>query len=163
MHRADHLHPEVAGRQHSDMKNIIGFEDKVKWHSPGPHSMPQRFTDLHAMRLVMHGDLQPRDLNNLWLATFFRHKHRLLVRRCVQWQVVGGWSFALLDVADSAALLCPATELRPQALPDMVFYEPVASVNSLDDCICPVTNLNDIQATLGNQEHRGGLCLSGLV
>lgn len=142
--------PKMREPSIPEMSKIIGFEDKVKWYSPGPHTIPQRYTDLVILRSVFEGRIRPQELGNLWLSSLLKHKHRLLVRRFVDGAFVGGWAFALMDVADSVALVWPAQEVSAGGTSNSeLFLEPSRSVKSLEECLMPVTSLVDLKAALG--------------
>lgn len=116
--------PKLREASIPDMRRIIGFEDRVKWYSPGVHTLPQKFADLEVMRCVRGGQLHPKQLKDLWLASLMKHKHNLLVRKFVDGEYCGEWCFALQDVADSVALVWPAQEVRPFGEGGEVFFEP---------------------------------------
>lgn len=125
-----------------DMRDVQGYNQSVKWYSPGASSISQQATDLELMKYCVAQEC--RGAKEAWLCTLLRAQNKVAVRR----KGKAGeqrWVMPLLEQPDSAAFVWPLEEYRIEQVPDMAFKF-AQGIRDCSECIFPVTNLLDLEA-----------------
>jgi hypothetical protein len=128
-------------KQHStdplELQKIVSTSQKTDHYSPGSDNWSVRIADLACLR-VASKQKKWDILGMVWLGTFIRPKHRIVMRHKKSSQ----WYFAVLNFTDSAVLMHPAQYER-NSVKGKLYHTWSPAVRKDGPVIAPVYDIND--------------------
>ena len=128
-------------KQHStdplELQKIVSTSQKTDHYSPGPEHLSVRIADMACLRVASkqkNWDI----LSMMWLGTFIRPKHRIVMRHKKSYQ----WYFAVLNFTDSAVLMHHAQYER-LVVNGKLYHTWSPTVQKTGPVIAPVYDIDD--------------------